>query len=110
MQKPKEIRSMPLIARETKKNRVNLQVRIADDVVANLELYCRFLESRKEYVIENLLTFAFKKDREFQDWRAINQRNGDAASSTAEASAKGPASDATATTAARRRAAATEAA
>lgn len=101
---------MPLIAREVKTSRVNLQVRIADVVVADLEMYCRFLESRKEYVVENLLTFAFKKDREFQDWLAVNQHDGAAPRSSADPGADGAAPAATATTAARRRASTTEAA
>ena len=71
-----------------------MQARIADHVAAELELYCRFLDSRTDYVVENLLAFAFKKDHDFQDWLATNQQ------------ASIPAT----TTAARRRASTTEAA
>lgn len=101
---------MPLIARELKKNRVNLQVRVTDEVVADLELYCRFLQSRKEYVVENLLAFAFKKDREFQDWLATEQHEPSASASVVDANANGTASAAATATAARRHASTTEAA
>lgn len=101
---------MPLIAKEVKSNRVNLQVRVTDQVVTDLDLYCRFLQSRKEYVVENLLAFAFKKDRDFQDWLATNQDVPAPALTSVDADAGTAASATSAATAARRRASTIEAA
>jgi len=64
---------MPLIPKEPKKQRTHFHLRLDASVVAELELYSRFIDSPKDYVIENLLAFAFKKDHDFQDWLAANQ-------------------------------------
>ena|SRR6185312_6062931 len=101
---------MPLIPREQKKLRDHLHIRLDASVIAELDLYSRFIDSPRDYVVENTLAFLFRKDRDFQDWLAVNHRNGDAADTTMEPSANGAASTSAATTAARRRASTTEAA
>ena len=63
---------MPLISQEVTKERVQMRFRLDKDVVADLEAYCRFLHSGRDFVVENMLTFVFKKDRDFQDWLAAN--------------------------------------
>lgn len=65
---------MPLIPKEPKKLRSHFHLRLDASVLAELELYSRFIDSPKDYVIENLLAFAFKKDHDFQEWLAANQQ------------------------------------
>lgn len=67
---------MPLIPQQNKTERAHLQFRIAVNVVTDLESYCRFIESSRDFVVENALQFVFKKDREFQDWLAAGQAAG----------------------------------
>lgn len=100
---------MPLIPSEPKKERTQLHLRLDADVIAELDLYSRFIHSSKDYVIENMLAFVLKKDRDFQVWLATNRPDGNAAGSmVASNAAMEPGT--TATTAARRRASTTEAA
>lgn len=101
---------MPLIPREQKMLRDHLHIRLDANVIAELDLYSRFIDSPRDYVVENTLAFVFKKDRDFQDWLATNQHDPAAPRSAVDADANGAATAATATTAARRRASTTEAA
>ena len=105
---------MSLIPSEPKKERTHLHLRIDSGVIAELDLYSRFIHSSKDYVIENMLAFVLKKDREFQDWLADELRKPSGTASIADANADGAASAATTaangTTSARRRASTTEAA
>ncbi|MGH9486997.1 MAG: hypothetical protein ACRD04_05340 [Terriglobales bacterium] len=64
---------MALIQQQIKKERGHLQMRIDADVLADLESYCRFIHSSRDFVVENILAFMFKKDRDFQDWLAAQQ-------------------------------------
>ena len=61
---------MALIPKQEKTQRNHVQLRIGDDVLAELDRYCQFIESPRDYVVENILAFAFKKDRDFQEWLA----------------------------------------
>lgn len=63
---------MALIPKQEKKQRTHVQLRIGDDVLADLDSYCKFIESARDYVVENVLAFTFKKDRDFQEWLAQN--------------------------------------
>ena len=63
---------MPLISQEVTKERVQMRFRLDKEVLADLEAYCQFLHSGRDFVVENVLTFVFKKDRDFQDWLAAN--------------------------------------
>ena len=63
---------MALIPKQEKKQRTHVQLRLGDDVLADLDRYCQFIDSARDYVVENILVFAFKKDRDFQDWLTSN--------------------------------------
>jgi hypothetical protein len=105
---------MPLIPREPKKERTHLHLRVDAGVIAELDLYSRFIDSPKDYVIENMLAFVLRKDRDFQDWLATNRPDPAAGTPIVDTNHNGAASAATAavtgTTAARRRTSTTEAA
>lgn len=60
---------MAIIRKESippKKEQVT--IRLDPDVLRRLDLYCRFIESCQNYVVEQSLKYTFNKDRHFQDW------------------------------------------
>ena len=59
-----------VIPKQPKKERDQITIRLERDVLQNLEHYCRYLESSRDYVINQCLTFIFRKDRPFQEWLA----------------------------------------
>lgn len=63
---------MPLISQEVTKERIQMRFRLDKEVLTDLEAYCQFLHSGRDFVVENILSFVFKKDRDFQDWLAAN--------------------------------------
>jgi len=56
---------MPLIAKQPKIVREQLNVRLDKDLIAALDAYCRYVDGAREYVITEALWFVFKKDRAF---------------------------------------------
>jgi predicted transcriptional regulator len=65
---------MAIIRKEfisSKKEQVT--IRLDPGVLRRLDLYCRFRESCRKYVVEQLLECTFRKDREFQDWLIKNE-------------------------------------
>jgi hypothetical protein len=79
---------MPLIPQQIKKERGHLQMRIDVDVLGDLESYCRFIHSSRDFVVENALQYLFKKDREFQEWLAAGQGTGNTAATRADSAPK----------------------
>ena len=59
-----------VIPKQLKKDRDQITIRLDRDVLQNLEHYCRYLDSRRDYVINQCLVFIFRKDRPFSDWLA----------------------------------------
>ena len=59
-----------VIPKRPKKERDQITIRLDRDVLQMLEHYCRFLESGRDYVIGQCLTFIFRKDRPFNEWLA----------------------------------------
>ena len=57
-----------VIPKQPKKERDQITIRLERDVLQTLEHYCRYLESSRDYVINQCLTFIFRKDRPFQEW------------------------------------------
>ena len=57
-----------VIPKQNKKERDQITIRLDRDVLKNLEHYCRYLESSRDYVINQCLAFIFRKDRAFSDW------------------------------------------
>jgi len=61
-----------VIPRQPKKERDQITIKLDRDVLQNLEHYCRYLDSSRDYVINQCLVFIFRKDRPFADWLATN--------------------------------------
>ncbi|MCX6592331.1 MAG: hypothetical protein NTZ56_12485 [Acidobacteria bacterium] len=60
---------MPVvIPKQLKKERDQISIKLDRDVLEDLERYCRYLESSRDYVIGQSLAFIFRRDREFQAW------------------------------------------
>lgn len=57
-----------VIPRQPKKERDQITIKLDRDVLQNLEHYCRYLDSSRDYVINQCLVFIFRKDRPFADW------------------------------------------
>lgn len=78
-----------VIPKQLKKERDQITIKLDRDVLENLEHYCRYLESSRDYVINQCLTFIFRKDRAFSDWLASQglapaaEPNGSAAAAAA---------------------------
>ncbi|HTS59176.1 MAG TPA: hypothetical protein VMH03_16645 [Terriglobales bacterium] len=47
-----------------------LQVRLEEEVRINLDRYAEFLDANPSYVVSEVLKLLYRKDREFQSWRA----------------------------------------
>jgi hypothetical protein len=59
-----------VIPKQVKKDRDQITIKLDRDVLQNLEHYCRYLDSSRDYVINQCLVFIFRKDRPFSDWLA----------------------------------------
>ena len=59
---------MAYIPKQVKQVRERLECKIDRDTVRTLVLYCRYLESDRDYVVGQALEVAFRKDRGFAKW------------------------------------------
>ena len=57
-----------VIPKQPKKEREQITIRLDRDVLQTLEHYCRYIESGRDYVINQCLTFIFRKDKPFSLW------------------------------------------
>ena len=58
----KELTHMPsFIPKQPKKDRDQITINLDRDVLQNLERYCRYLDSSRDYVINQCLAFSFAK-------------------------------------------------
>ena len=58
-----------LIARQPKDTRKQTTVSLSGSVLRDLELYCRFIDSARDWVINEALKSIFQRDRAFVEWR-----------------------------------------
>ncbi|MCC6589073.1 MAG: hypothetical protein IT168_20415 [Bryobacterales bacterium] len=56
------------IPKQPKKEREQITIKLDRDVLRSLELYCRYLDSSRDYVIGAALEFIFRKDKQFAEW------------------------------------------
>ena len=59
-----------VIPKQPRKERDQITIRLDRDVLETLEYYCRYLESSRDWVINQCLTFIFRKDKPFTLWLA----------------------------------------
>jgi hypothetical protein len=59
-----------VIPKQPKKERDQITIRLDRDVLRNLEHDCQYLESSRDYVINQCLAFILRKDKPFAIWMA----------------------------------------
>jgi hypothetical protein len=59
---------MSYIPKQVKRERERVEAKLDRELIQQLELYCRYLESDRDYVIGQALEIAFNKDRGFTEW------------------------------------------
>lgn len=58
-----------IIAKQPKDIRKQTTVSLSGTVLADLELYCRFIDSARDWVINEALKGVFRKDKAFLEWK-----------------------------------------
>jgi len=58
-----------LIAKQPKDTRKQTTVSLKGSVFAELELYCQFIDSPRDWVINEALKSVFTKDKAFLEWK-----------------------------------------
>jgi len=76
-----------LIAKQPKDTRKQTTVSLSGSVLKDLELYCRFIDSARDWVINEALKSVFQRDRAFIEWRERQKEQPIAASEPASSSA-----------------------
>jgi hypothetical protein len=59
---------MSYIPKQIKRERDRVEARLDRELIAQLEQYCSYLESDRDYVIAQALAIAFAKDKGFAAW------------------------------------------
>ena len=59
---------MSYIPKQIKRERERIEAKLDRDLITQLERYCEYLESDRDYVISQALTIAFNKDKAFAEW------------------------------------------
>jgi hypothetical protein len=59
----------PYIPKQIKPIRERVEVKLDRELITELEQYCEYLESDREYVIAQALSVAFRKDKGFAEWQ-----------------------------------------
>lgn len=58
-----------LIAKQPKDTRKQTTVSLTGSVLADLELYCQFIDSARDWVINEALKAIFRRDKAFLAWK-----------------------------------------
>jgi len=57
------------IPRQMKPVRERVEAKLERELVLELEQYCEYLESDRDYVIAQALSVVFRKDKAFAEWQ-----------------------------------------
>jgi hypothetical protein len=57
------------IPKQIKPVRERVEAKLDRDLILELEHYCQYLDSDRDYVIAQALSVAFRKDKGFAEWR-----------------------------------------
>jgi hypothetical protein len=58
-----------IISKQPKDTRKQTTVSLSGSVLAELELYCQFIDSSRDWVINEALKSVFRRDRAFLTWK-----------------------------------------
>lgn len=59
---------MSYIPKQIRREKERVEAKLDRELITQLEHYCRYLDSDRDYVISQALTIAFQKDKGFADW------------------------------------------
>ena len=62
------------IPKQLRPTRERIDVKLERSLLQNLELYCQYMESDRDYVIGTVLQVVFKKDKGFAEWLALRDQ------------------------------------
>ena len=65
-----------VIAKQPKDTKKQTTVSLSGSVLADLELYCRFIDSARDWVINEALKAVFRRDKAFIQWKERTARTG----------------------------------
>ena len=65
-----------VIAKQPKDTKKQTTVSLSGSVLADLELYCRFIDSARDWVINEALKAIFRRDKAFIQWKERTARAG----------------------------------
>lgn len=68
--KGREKTMQSMITKQPKDTRKQTTVSLSGSVLTDLEMYCRFIDSSRDWVINEALKAVFQKDRAFLEWKA----------------------------------------
>ena len=57
------------IPKQIKRIRERVEAKLDRELIVELEQYCEYLESDRDYVIAQALSVAFRKDKGFAEWQ-----------------------------------------
>ena len=57
------------LPKQTKPIRERIEAKLDRELIVELERYCQYLESDRDYVIAQALSVAFRKDKGFAEWQ-----------------------------------------
>ena len=76
------------IPKQIRKERERIETKLDRELVDRLELYCRYIESDRDYVIASALEIAFRKDKGFNEWLEV-QRGSDSRTDPSQSEPQG---------------------
>ncbi len=76
-----------LIAKQPRDPKKQTTVSLSNTVLSDLELYCQFIDSARDWVVNEALKTVFHRDKAFLEWK---ERGGSAASSALPAQGRQP--------------------
>ena len=79
------------IPRQIKPVRERIEAKLDRDLVLELEQFCEYLESDRDYVVAQALGVVFRKDKNFSAWKEthpISQARGEETNRTQDSNAR----------------------
>jgi hypothetical protein len=62
----------PYIPKQIKPIRERVEAKLDRELIVELEQFCQYLESDRDYIIAQALRVAFRKDKGFAEWQQIH--------------------------------------
>ncbi len=66
------------IPKQHKPTKEKIDIKLEQSIVDQLDRYCQYMESDRDYVIGTILQVVFKKDKGFAEWSRLHDPVADA--------------------------------